>query len=380
MKIVLKVINKRIFVDDEFKIVNNNTDYTIKFVFDKEWSDLDNKTLRIEFENGNYIDTPFTGDTVTLPQISNQNSFRLGVYAGDLHSTSILAVSCENSILDGGGCEYIIKPTESIVITGTEGVDVTHYAAAQVVDENLVASNIRKGSSILGVEGVYEPDFPTLFPPVITGGINEISWSNSPSNGDFDVTLVTDLNGSPVSSPLTITEEMDGSILTIVASATSFKNSTTSIELRYISPSSNVVAVGSVTKKPLVISFAQANLYLKKVGASSNTRSSVLFSWDSQPGTEVYADQLEIATIGNTYVSLYAQNGTEDTVRDIIPINPSTSGSYNYYVEGTVIFNNLTTGESTTIPFSRGSQIGTRSIDTTNFHVGDIVSIQANLS
>lgn len=172
MKIVLKIVNKKIFVENEFKIVNNNTDYTIKFVFDKEWSDLDNKTLRIEFEDGNYIDTQFTGDTVALPQISNQKSFRLGVYAGDLHSTSILAVSCEDSILGGEGCEYIIKPTESIAITGTEQVDVTHYAKAQVVDENLVSSNIRKGATILGVEGDFEPEDPSAA---------EVSYDNTTS-------------------------------------------------------------------------------------------------------------------------------------------------------------------------------------------------------
>lgn len=172
MKIVLKIVNKRIFVENEFKIVNNNTDYTIKFMFDKEWSVIDDKTLRIEFENGNYIDTPFTGDTVTLPQISNQNSFRLGVYAGDLHSTSILAVSCENSILDGGGCEYIIKPTESIEITDTEEIDVTHYSTAQVVDENLVPGNIRKGANILGVQGSFEQEDPSAA---------EVSYDNSES-------------------------------------------------------------------------------------------------------------------------------------------------------------------------------------------------------
>ena len=47
--------------------------------------------------------------------------------------------------------------TGKIEITGTAEVDVTAYAAAQVVDENLVAGNIKKDVSILGVTGSYEP-------------------------------------------------------------------------------------------------------------------------------------------------------------------------------------------------------------------------------
>lgn len=46
--------------------------------------------------------------------------------------------------------------TGKVEITGTAEVDVTNYAAAQVVDENLVATNIKKDVTILGVTGSYE--------------------------------------------------------------------------------------------------------------------------------------------------------------------------------------------------------------------------------
>lgn len=54
--------------------------------------------------------------------------------------------------VSGGG----ITPTGNINITTTNQVDVTNYATAQVVDANLIASNIRAGVSILGVEGSYD--------------------------------------------------------------------------------------------------------------------------------------------------------------------------------------------------------------------------------
>lgn len=46
--------------------------------------------------------------------------------------------------------------TGKVNITSTAEVDVTNYAAAQVVDENLVAGNIKKDIVILGVTGSYE--------------------------------------------------------------------------------------------------------------------------------------------------------------------------------------------------------------------------------
>lgn len=50
----------------------------------------------------------------------------------------------------------LIAPTGKVTITETAEVDVTNYAAAQVVDANLVAENIKKDVTILGVTGSYE--------------------------------------------------------------------------------------------------------------------------------------------------------------------------------------------------------------------------------
>lgn len=47
-------------------------------------------------------------------------------------------------------------PTGKITITSTNEVDVTDYALAQVVDENLIAGNIKKDISILGITGILE--------------------------------------------------------------------------------------------------------------------------------------------------------------------------------------------------------------------------------
>lgn len=48
-----------------------------------------------------------------------------------------------------------ITPSGKLNITDTAEKDVTNYAKAQVVDANLVAGNIKSGTSILGITGSY---------------------------------------------------------------------------------------------------------------------------------------------------------------------------------------------------------------------------------
>lgn len=48
--------------------------------------------------------------------------------------------------------------TGKLEITGTAEVDCTAYASAQVIDANLVAENIKKDVTILGVTGSYEAE------------------------------------------------------------------------------------------------------------------------------------------------------------------------------------------------------------------------------
>lgn len=81
--------------------------------------------------------------------------------------------------IDGDGVETDIQgvqPSGKKEITSTDEVNVASYATAQVVDEDLVAGNIKKDVDILGVVGSYEggaSDFSTAEVTLNKGALGE---------------------------------------------------------------------------------------------------------------------------------------------------------------------------------------------------------------
>ena len=85
------------------RIVCANSDYTVRFDLDEEWSGYAAKTMRVDYGNGTYTDVVFTGETATLPVIRGRRMIRIGLYAGNIHTTTPAAYECEESISDAGG-------------------------------------------------------------------------------------------------------------------------------------------------------------------------------------------------------------------------------------------------------------------------------------
>jgi hypothetical protein len=86
-------------------IVCGNSDYQIKFVFDEEWADRANKTARFIW-GGQYYDVEFEGDTCNVPVITGTDEVEVGVYAGDLNTTTGATIECVRSILCKGGAPH----------------------------------------------------------------------------------------------------------------------------------------------------------------------------------------------------------------------------------------------------------------------------------
>ena len=96
------VRNKIATQQDKTVYVCGNSDYIVRFNFDEEWNEHDKKTARFEY-GGKYQDVVFTGNECPVPIISDTYSFNVGVYAGDLRTTTPAYIACKKSILCGAG-------------------------------------------------------------------------------------------------------------------------------------------------------------------------------------------------------------------------------------------------------------------------------------
>ena len=102
MDIKISIANKRPTVIGTPVIVCGNSDYTITFTFDSEWSTAAQKTARFVYVKAGTIkfqDVNFTGSTVAVPVLSGTTEVQVGVYAGDLRTTTPARIPCEYSIL-----------------------------------------------------------------------------------------------------------------------------------------------------------------------------------------------------------------------------------------------------------------------------------------
>ena len=83
-------------------IVCGNNDYTLSFTFSDEWNEEPNKVARFTFiKNGtkSFIDMPIHDDKCQVPVLLGIGLVRVGVYAGDLKTTTGARIGCTKSIL-----------------------------------------------------------------------------------------------------------------------------------------------------------------------------------------------------------------------------------------------------------------------------------------
>lgn len=104
--IKITIADKRAQVEGSPVLVCNNTGDKITFSFDDEWTGLSPKVARFAYTRDGrvlYQDVAFTADTVEIPPLSDISCVRVGVYAGELSTTTAAALPCLPSILSGPG-------------------------------------------------------------------------------------------------------------------------------------------------------------------------------------------------------------------------------------------------------------------------------------
>lgn len=75
-----------------------NSDIKIDIDFDDEWDEYSEKTLRLVFNDKTYEDVIFTGNEVILPIVHNATNVNVGVFAGNLITSTPVQIGYVKSI------------------------------------------------------------------------------------------------------------------------------------------------------------------------------------------------------------------------------------------------------------------------------------------
>lgn len=99
-KITIEIKNKIATCLTLEPVVCDNKKYECEFIFDEEWLEYSVKTARF-VANNQSVDVVFEGNVCKMPPVSNAKVLWVGVYAGDLSTTTSAIVNCTPSILSG---------------------------------------------------------------------------------------------------------------------------------------------------------------------------------------------------------------------------------------------------------------------------------------
>jgi hypothetical protein len=167
-------------------IVCGNSDYTVTFSFDNEWEEYAAKTARFSYiRDGQlkYVDVPFVGNTCEAPVLSGIKRVGIGVYAGELHTTTGAVIECRKSILCDGGEQD--PPEESVYneimrLFNTKYVDTSLTPVKQEYDPESDAPISGKGvaQALVEIWGSEIVNFGNLIIDCFGG----VAWANTDGN------------------------------------------------------------------------------------------------------------------------------------------------------------------------------------------------------
>ena len=136
----------KVAVSDTQSIVCDNSDYTVHWALDEEWSAYDTKTMRTIYMDGTYEDKVFSGDTIALPVCTVPGVVQIGLFAGDIRTSRVAILRALPSVRSAAGAPA--DPPDSVydqlmeLIKGLGGVDpddiakaVADYLAAHPIEE-----------------------------------------------------------------------------------------------------------------------------------------------------------------------------------------------------------------------------------------------------
>lgn len=222
------------------------------------------------------------------------------------------AINPQNFSSEIESIETGITPSGKKTITSTAETDVTNFATAQVVDSNLVASNIKKNVSILGVIGTLEE------------GITPTGTLDITGNGTKDVTNYASVNVNvPLPTLNAPTISLSNSTVTITNPVTNgsfvsgydvYKNGTllTSITLATVDLSTLITDSGTYT----ITVKAKGTNFNESVASNSVT-------YTVSSGFEV-----QVSVRSDTESSIYFHDGQSTSGTSLGSVSPGSSATF----------------------------------------------------
>lgn len=136
----------KVAVSDTQSIVCDNSDYTVHWTLDEDWSAYDTKTMRTIYMDGTFTDRVFSGDTIGLPVCTVPGVVQIGLFAGDIRTSRVAILRALPSVRSAAGAPA--DPTPDVydqlmeLIKGMGGASqediakaVADYLAAHPIEE-----------------------------------------------------------------------------------------------------------------------------------------------------------------------------------------------------------------------------------------------------
>lgn len=148
-------------------VVCGNTDYVVEFLFDSEWDGHEEKTARFIW-NDKYQDVKFTGNTCPMPAVHRADHVSVGVYAGELCTTTPAVIPCQRSILCGSDTphEENEAPWASVAQEAAKAAQEAKLAAEGSAEEARQAAENAKqtaeATTAAGLKGVAQGELLVL--------------------------------------------------------------------------------------------------------------------------------------------------------------------------------------------------------------------------
>lgn len=117
----------KVAVSDTTTIVCDNSDYTVHWTLDEDWSAYDTKTMRTTYMDGTYEDKVFSGADIALPVCTVPGVVQIGLFAGDIRASRMAILRALPSVRSAAGAPA--DPTPDVydqlmeLIKGLDGAD-----------------------------------------------------------------------------------------------------------------------------------------------------------------------------------------------------------------------------------------------------------------